>query len=182
MSFWLDGLYQDDNDFFRFDGQIDAEMFLTASVGVGRNYAPALLFDLFHGGSLDVEHHPGVVAGAWSSAEFPEKCLEADLWLQLFNAAGYTHDGQHADRPTEPVTLYRGCGLGGQHGMAWTSDHDIARRFAHELIRGRTKGEVYTFMAPPAALLAYVGEQNGRGEREYVIDPDFLPSDLMPSG
>jgi hypothetical protein len=43
---WVDGLYEDENGYYRFDGQIDAETFSIASGDVGRNNAPALLFDL----------------------------------------------------------------------------------------------------------------------------------------
>lgn len=170
---WVDGLYEDDDGYYGFDGQVDAETFIAASVNVGRNNAPALLFDLYYGQSLDLAAHPGVVADAWSLAEHPEGCLEPDIWVKLFRSAGYTHDGQLATPPTEPITVYRGCTPDGRQGMAWTSDLAMAGRFAHDQLRGRAAGHVYAFDAPPDALLAYIHE-TGRQESEYVIDKAFL--------
>ncbi len=55
---YRDGLYEDENGYYGFDGQVDAETFGAASAGVGRNHAPALLCDLYYGGSLNLEAHP----------------------------------------------------------------------------------------------------------------------------
>jgi hypothetical protein len=170
---WPDGLYEDENGYYRFNGQIDAETFCAAYTSLGRNNAPALLFDLYYSKSLDLAWHPGFVADAWSSAEYPERCLEPDIWATLFRTAGYGHDGQLATPPTEPITVYRGCTPDGREGMGWTSDLAMARRFAHGQLRGRPLGHVYAFDAPPDALLAYIHE-TGRQESEYVIDNAFL--------
>jgi hypothetical protein len=172
--YWPPGLYEDENG-YRFDGQIDAKTFSRATVSLGRKSAPALLFDLYYGKSLDLAAHPSVVADAWSSPEYPERCFEPDrwIWVKLFRTAGYTHDGQPATPPTEPITVYRGCTPEGRGGMAWTSDLAMARRFAHDRLRGRPVGQVYAFDAPPEALLAYIHE-TGRQESEYVIDNAFL--------
>ncbi len=166
-------LYEDQNGYYQFDGQIDAQTFSTASSRVGRNNAPALLVDLYCGGSLDLVAHPGVVARAWSLPEYPERCMEPVIWVELFRTAGYTHDGLPATPPTEPITVYRGCTPDGRAGMAWTSDLAMARRFAHDQLRRRPVGHVYAFDAPPIALLAYIHE-TGRQESEYVIDRAFL--------
>lgn len=172
-SWWLDGLYENERGYYRFDGQIDAETFSAAAVDVGRNNAPGLLFDLYCSGSLDLEAHPSVVADAWSDAEYPERAVQPEIWVHLFDAAGYTHDGAPAMLPIDPITLYRGCTPDGREGMAWTSDLGVARRFAHEQLRGRPVGHVYAFDAPPIALLAYIHE-TGRHESEYVIDIAYL--------
>jgi hypothetical protein len=173
QRWWVDGLYEDENGYYRFDGHIDAETFCAASVSVGRNNAPALLFDLYYGKSLDLAAHPSVVADAWSDPEYPERSVEPDVWVKFFRTAGYTHDGQPATPPTEPVTVYRGCTPEGREGMAWTSDLGVAQRFAHGQLRGRPVGHVYAFDAPPDALLAYIHE-TGRQESEHVIDNAFL--------
>jgi hypothetical protein len=168
------GLYQDENGYFCFGGQIDSDTFSLATACLGRNKAPALLFDLYYGGSLDLAAHPGLVADAWSSAEHPETGFEpARIWVELFRTAGYTHDGQPATPPTRRITVYRGCTPDGRLGMAWTSDLTMARRLAHDGMRGRAVGHVYAFDAAPKALLAYIHE-TGREESEYVIDPAFL--------
>jgi hypothetical protein len=172
-SWWVDGLYEDRQGYYAFDGQIDAETFCAARVSVGRNNGPALLFDLYYGRSLDLEAHPSVVADAWSGAECPERSMEQCLWVKFFRSAGYTHDGLPAAPPTEAITVYRGCTPEGRHRMAWTSDLAVARRFAHGQLRGRPVGHVYAFDAPEDALLAYIHE-TGRQESEYVIDSDFL--------
>jgi len=175
QSYWVDGLYQDSNGHYRFDGQIDADTFVTAAVHVGREETPDLLCDLHVNGSLDLAAHPGVVAEAWSDPEYPERSVEPDLWVKFFRTAGYTYDGQRATPPTEPITVYRGCTPDGRKGMAWTSDIEIARRFAHGQLRGRPLGHVYVFEAPPEAMLAFIHE-NGREESEYVIDNAYLRS------
>jgi hypothetical protein len=168
------GLYQDENGYFRFDGQIDSDTFGLATTCLGRNEAPALLFDLYYSGSLDLAAHPGVVADIWSSAEHPERGFEpVRIWVELFRTAGYTHDGQPATPPANPITVYRGCTPEGQRGMSWTSDLAMAQRFARDGIRGRAVGHVYAFDAPPEAVLAFI-HQTGREESEYVVDPAFL--------
>lgn len=175
QRWWVPGLDQDENGYFRFSGQIDSETFSLATARLGRNKAPALLFDLYYGGSLDLATHPGVVADAWSSAEHPERCFEPDgwIWVEFFRTAGYTHDGQPATPPADPIAVYRGCTPEGRTGMSWTSDLAMARRFAHDGMRRRAVGHVYAFDAPPEALLAYI-QETGREESEYVIDSAFL--------
>lgn len=170
--FWPDGLYQDGDGYYCFDGEIDADTFTLSSCFVGRNNAPKLLFDLIGGQHLDIAAHPGVVAQTWSVAEFPERNMPPYIWVQMFTTAGYTHNRQPASLPTEPVTVYRGSVPKGRFGMSWTSDLELAQKFASGTMYGRTQGHVYMFHAPPAALLAFVGED--RGENEYVINPDYL--------
>lgn len=166
---WIDGLYEDENGKYRFDGQMDAEMFDAACARLGRNEAPALLSDLYDAGSLDLAGHPGMVAVAWSLAEHPEGSLEQFVWDELFRVAGYTYDGQPAEPPTDPVTVYRGCTPNGWEGMSWTADLAVAREFAGGRLRGRAAGHVYAMCATPDQLLAYVHEI-ARSESEYVID------------
>jgi hypothetical protein len=174
----LDGLYEDENGNYRFDGQIDAETFDSACLDVGRSDAPALLSDLYYGGSLDLAAHPGAVAFAWSIAEYPESSLEAYTWADLFRTADYTHDGHPAIPPTEPITVYRGCTPNGWEGMSWTSDLAVARSFAHGQLRGRAVGHVYALDARPGTVLAYIHEI-GRKESEYVIDTQFVLEDAV---
>lgn len=63
QPFWLDGLYQDGDGYYRFDDdrKIDAEAFAEAWSALGRNHAPALLFDMILGHHLDSRSTP-----AWS--------------------------------------------------------------------------------------------------------------------
>jgi hypothetical protein len=165
---WPDWLYRQYHP-YRSDVEIDAHMFDQAIAAVGRNHGPELLHNLYSSGKLDIGFHPGVVATAWSMAEFPES-HELDWW-DLFSRAGYTHNGQPAPpapRPRHPVTLYRGCTPDRRFGMAWTGTVEIARWFAeHPRLNGT--GKVYVARVLPRAVLAYIGESEC-GEDEYVID------------
>jgi hypothetical protein len=174
----VEGLYEDENGSYRFDGQMDLETFDFVCARLGRNNAPALLSDLYYSGSLDLVAHPSVVAVAWSICEHPEGSLEQDVWDELFRAAGYTNDGRPAATPTEPVTVYRGCAPDGWEGMSWTSDLAVARRFAHGRLRGRAAGHVYALDAKPGTVLAYIHEI-GRRESEYVIDTSCVLSEAV---
>ncbi len=57
-SWWIDGLYRDESDYYRYDGEIDGATFSAALMGVGRNDGPALLYDLYSAGSLSIYEHP----------------------------------------------------------------------------------------------------------------------------
>jgi hypothetical protein len=172
--YWPDWLYRQYHS-YRADCEIDADMFNRALAAVGRDNGPELLFQLHHAGALDIGYYPSVVADAWSMAEFPETHFDMpETWRDLFEQAGYTHDGQPAKRPTRPVTVYRGCHHDRRFGMSWTADLDRAQWFADRDL-GHGTGQVYVFDAPPAALLAFI-DASGRHEREYVLDPspDYL--------
>lgn len=159
--------------YYRSDRELDAEMFTQAHVTLGRNEGPALLFDLYYAGGLDISECPSVVADVWSMAEFPESHFDMpETWRGLFEDAGYTHDGKPAPRPSAPVNVYRGCHHERRFGMAWTTDLDQARWFADRDL-GNGTGQLYVHRAAPRELLAFI---DGRGEREYVLDPspDYL--------
>lgn len=69
--------------------------------------------------------------------------------------------------------MYRGAPRELRDRMSWTADIEMAKQFAYGGIRGRQTGEVWVAEAHPEALLAYIGS-DGRGESEYVVDPDGL--------
>jgi hypothetical protein len=171
-SWWLPGLHRDEDDYYRFDGDMTGEQFAEASGHLGRNESPALLYDLWSVGSISVYEHPEVVSEAWSGAEFPVDLLPFNQWVELFGEAGYTHDGEPAPRPEQAVTVYRGCHHERRFGMSWTTDIERARWFADRDL-GQGVGLIYVFNAPPEALLAYIHESS-RGEAEYVINPEYL--------
>lgn len=147
---------------------------LTACCRLGRNDGPALLFDLHYSHLLTGEAATTNVARAWSSAEFPQRCLDWDTWSDLFDLAGYTVDGVRAVKPTEPIRLYRGAPEEGRGGAAWSADPEVARRFA-EWIRGRRPGVVWTALVEPWRLLCLI---TGRQEDEYVVDTEGLVIEL----
>ena len=170
VPWWVHG--ENENKYFRYVRDVDPDTLLAALV-FDTAKVPAQLYELVMESLVDLKEAPGVVADAWSSTEYPERCLSTDKWVDLFGRAGYTHDFKPDWRPTEPVTVYRGCTPEGREGMAWTSDLEVARRFARKA--GRPRGHVYTFDAPPDALLAYIWYAAGLyEENEYVISNAFL--------
>ncbi|MGW0158473.1 hypothetical protein ACWDUN_04025 [Mycobacterium sp. NPDC003323] len=173
-DWWVPGLYLDEAGYYQFDGApMDAELFTQACSDVGRNEGPALLLDLYNAGAIEIWNHPAVVVDVWAMCEFPATRFDPPtIWVELFEEAGFTHDGQPADRPEQPVTLYRGCHPGRRFGMSWTTDTGQARWFAQRDL-GQGVGDVYTVSADPSWLLAYIGDEH-RQESEYVIDPAYL--------
>lgn len=145
----------------------------TAMGRVGRNDAPALLFDYANDVLWwqQMEQVHRVAHAAWSSSEYPEDSMDGDdLWSMLFGSYGttfYQVDGKRRKRPTS-VTLYRGAPESRVGRMAWTGSLEVARRFAQDSLRGREVGKVWTVEVPGQALLGHISE---RAEDEYVLHP-----------
>lgn len=154
-------------------GGATADELETAMCRIGRNYAPALLFDYANEvlGWRQMEQVHRVAHSAWSDSEYPEDSMDGDeLWSILFGGYGttfYRVDGKRRKRPTA-VSLYRGCPESRVGRMAWTGSLEIARSFAQDALRGREVGKVWTVEAPGSALLGYTGD---RSEDEYILHP-----------
>lgn len=135
----------------------------------GRVYAPWLTDLLQAAGLLEPQAVTAGVPAAWSVCEFPEfgSAVGRRRWLGMFAAAGFTVDGEPADRPHGTVTLYRGATHARRRGMSWSSDLDVARHFAGGALPGRMPGQVYRLEAPWSAVLAVI---NDRNEGEHVVD------------
>ncbi|SKR40482.1 Uncharacterised protein [Mycobacteroides abscessus subsp. abscessus] len=139
-------------------------------VRVGRNAGPSLLSELVDVDALDDATIAALVGGVWTAAEYPENGATADEWVGWFRAAG---EGQiiHDERgpipaPTEVPVLYRGGKL--RDRMSWTSDIEVARKFARGIAFRPTDGTVWRIAdLPPELVLARV---DGRRESEWVID------------
>lgn len=184
-DFWPAGLWQDeagylfDDEHTNDDGEVTYEQYFSASCALGRNHAPELLWDLHQQGQLDLHDHPGAVVDAWTSHDWPTRVISPDEWVEFFEEAGYTHNGKPTPRPVEPVTVYRGCSHDARHGMSWTTDLGLAKRFASgEMWAYSMKGNIYIATVEPLHLLAYIHEE-GRGEAEYVVDPIALSDDAV---
>lgn len=131
---------------------------------------PVLLRDLVDSGALVLE--PGVAAVvtlAWAEAVFPEDAVQRGRWLEWFGAVGFTTEHGTAERPVEPVALYRGCMRGAVRRMAWSARPGVAWMFAHTRMAGRLPGDVWAARVRPEHLLAYL-----RPGSEYVVDPSGL--------
>lgn len=171
---WIPGLHIDDAGSYCYDGELTGEQFHTASCDLGRNEGPRLLYDMWTAGNLNISRYPAVVTGTWSMYDWPTRVLDEDTWVEMFDEAGYTHDGEPAEPPAKPVTVYRGCSTDARFGMSWTTDVELARRFASGTMYAYPiPGQVYVFTAPPVSLLAFIHE-SGRRESEYVIEPHWL--------
>lgn len=140
-----------------------------------RVYAPMLTCFLQGSGWLDAGAVSAGVPAAWSDCEYPEfaSSVSRRRWLDLFAAAGFTVDGEPAQRPAGIVTLYRGAVHTRRRGMSWTADLAVAEEFAARsaALRGRQPGHVYRLDAPWSAVLAVI---NGRQECEHVVDTRTL--------
>jgi len=149
-----------------------------ARARLGRNDLPGALVDVW--ATLTVEDLRKAVAETWTAAEWPERNIDADGWLMLFDECGYMVDGEPADRDALPevVTLYRGSTLDRRAGMSWTDDLATARWFAGRFTGTRmdTGTSVWRIEVPSTYVLARFVE--GRGESEYVVDTsDFEPDE-----
>lgn len=156
----------------------------------GRNELPECLYD-YYSSAVDIafgedgqspfflgDARPGVecridtallghaVLDAWGGAEYPERYLDADIWVDMFLDA---KTGLLV--PDEPLTLYRGV-RDPEHrvGMSWTSKLDTAQWFAN---RFSANGVIYKIAD---VNLGYVLAKidDGRDEGEYVLDPSYV--------
>jgi hypothetical protein len=134
----------------------------------GRNVGPGLLLDAWTSHVILPTTVTAVISDVWSGAEYPQDSLTRVDWLDLFEVAGFTVDGRPAERPTEPVKLWRGCVPPLRRRMSWTSDRELAEKYATGMLRGRPKGVVHETIAPPDSLLCV--NHSSREESEYVIN------------
>ena len=140
----------------------------TVASRLGRNSYPELVAGLWLEDRLDREVARIVVPAAWSAVEFPSRACDEDLWRHLFDLAGYTVDTAPAERPSEPLTLWRGALPSHASGWSWTDDLELARWFAARP-HNRAEGRVWVATVEPTRLLARITQQR-EGESEYVVD------------
>ena len=74
----------------------------------GRIYGPRIAYTLDRLGALHPDAYPEGISYVFSLAEYPGLSLEPKQWRTLFTKAGFTIDGVPAERPAEPITLWRG--------------------------------------------------------------------------
>jgi hypothetical protein len=80
---------------------------------------------------------------------------------------------------TDRVTVYRGSVPDRRIGMSWTTDFATAKEFACDKMSSRGHGNIYRATVSPDLLLAYIHDELGRGEGEYVVDQKSLDPDLV---
>lgn len=158
------------------EAPLNDDLLGTALSRVGRNNGPWLLGSLWADGWLTEGLAAGVVGPAWSAAEFPDRLLDHDEWRSLFALGGYTVDGQRADRPLEPITLWRGSVEERRADWSWTDSREVAERYASGRY-GRPVGVVWRAVVEPHRLLA---RNTDRQESEYVVDTEGLVIERCP--
>lgn len=87
---------------------------------------PATLVDAWV--DLRAQDLRAAVREAWTAPADPESLLDAESWAELFDEAGYQHDGRPAERESDlddllddvVLTLYRAAPT--PHGLRWTLD------------------------------------------------------------
>jgi hypothetical protein len=126
---------------------------------------PDLLLTLIEEGCLTPAAMRELIADVWTSTEFPGANGGVDRWRDAFDIAGWISDDE-SERPTEPLTLYRGAVPEYQRGMSWTLDPERAVWFAKRFMHGNDAGLVYRRTFGPREILARF---TGRGEDEYVV-------------
>lgn len=149
--------------------------FTRAVSRAGRNAGPALMFDWWYGGKLTLVELRTVIGEVWMTAEWPAACLGEAEWINLFQMVGFISDDGRSP-PTEPLIVYRGTTWGRRRGMSWTLDPLRAEWFADRWNSGgKGEGLVFKTIVDPSAVLALLGDAEGRDEDEVVVDPALLP-------
>lgn len=150
-----------------------ADQFMDLVLDGGRNSGPDLMCDCLIAKTIDTPVLAEVIATVWSLAEYPESA-GSELWLLLFGRAGFTIDGTPAQRPAEPMVLYRGAVPEMSRRMSWTTSRQKAQWFAGRF--GDLFGEafMYTTTAPPESILCIPGTEGRPDEAEVIIDPAGL--------
>ena len=107
------------------------------------------------------------VLTSWPGAAAPLAALEKHQWSEMFNAIGYTHGGEPAERPKKSLTLYRGSDKDHRENWSWTTDYTVAYFYAG------ADGQVWKATFEPDRLLARIVRE-GHDESEYVACPEGL--------
>lgn len=153
---------------------LDAWKRITSRLPLGRNEEPWWCGEVFDSLPVTWEVVAMGLGDAWSAAEWPEQCQPTEWWVQWWQQCGYAVDGVLTERPSEPLTLWRGAVADRMRGMAWTADRKIAEWFARRFDGAlEDTGRLYTATVEPSRLLARLHEAH-RSEDEYVIDTEGL--------
>lgn len=149
---------------------------------------PGMLYRLWSEGTITEEQLPDAVTWTWIHNASPVSGLGERRWVELFKAAGVlrvfvdVHCGgelvptkfQHlTEKPTEPITVWRGAALSTKgRGMSWSVHRECAKRFAQawaDLYRSPTG--LFRASVPPRSILALFGDDR---EQEVVVNPSML--------
>ena len=144
------------------------------------SHVPRMLYEAWKGGSIrDLEL---ALWAVWVHNRSPLQGLGERRWLQLFKAAGFTvvtgetvgtvAEYEHlTEKPTEPVTVWRGAALTNGRGMSWSTHRECARGFAVGVSQDGIESAVFEATVPFRSVLALFGDQR---EQECVVNPNML--------
>ena len=116
--------------------------------------------------NVSLDDYAKALMDAWTGPQSPTMDVSPEDWIHAFEHAGFRINGQPADRPAEPVTLFRGGWS--WDGMSWTPSRSVAEWFANE-----NGGEVWECEVDPDLILA-VFDNVRHDEIEYVLDSGEL--------
>lgn len=163
-----------------------ARTWAEVSARLGRNDMPAALVDAVAADSLPRAEIAKGLEAAWTMCEWPLQAADREVWLQMFGMVLTDWDMEYLDEDRirlvtddlpEYLTLYRGCVVGREAGMSWTTDLDKARWFASRFGSHFGEPRVVTTDVPREWIIARF--HRSRSENEYVIDPEDLFSDAI---
>lgn len=131
----------------------------------GRNSAPRILYEADFNFLVKDEDFPGLLAHAWTIAEYPTDQLDIEVWVDWFSTTPF-HDGEGnlIERPKENMVLYRGSLPENRHSLSWTTDREQAQWFANRI----PGAKVYRFEAKPDDLWA--DYRDDRNESEVIVN------------
>jgi uncharacterized protein len=164
-----------------FEELVTAGDFLGALYKVRPEDRTMMLWSWSAAGYLDDAQLRGMLAEAWalgtddafglSTLPPPEMhSYERELWLELFERAGYVSD---TDEKLEGVlSVYRGvAGKRHRRGLSWTLSLDRARWFARRYGHWFGNPLVYEATVDARDVLAFIVDRN---EQQVVVHPDKL--------
>lgn len=134
------------------------------------------LFDAFILGEVaDLDRFRLLVMDAWWGADSPLEVLTPELWVEMFESAGYVTDCAGCPRPESPPRLWRGGGPDAATPLVWTDDFDQAR---HDALRFAPEGRGVVEATSPRteAVLASFQHAENRGP-VWLVNPwrvDFI--------
>ena len=103
--------------------------FVREAQRLGRDAGPQLMVEWLENGRLPQADLWRVIGNVWMMAEWPQRSLGAERWVELWRSVGFVSDtGEEA--PTEPIRAFRGASWGRRRGMSWSLDRERAEWFA----------------------------------------------------
>jgi len=143
-------------------------------------HVPRMLYEAWKEGAIpDLEL---ALWAVWVHNRSPLQGLGERRWLQLFKAAGFAvvtggtagtvAEYEHlSEKPTEPITVWRGAALTNGRGMSWSVHRGCARGFAVGVSQDGIESAVFEATVPVRAVLALFGDAR---EQECVVNPNML--------